>query len=279
MYTTQLVTHRVHGDVLLCPLLDAAGLLHGLLEHGLVCLLHSPDPEVHPRADFLHLDAGQLLAAALGADDIDADVDGGLGVALAGGVFGGDGDDVLQTLDVDLVRGLALEEVDEDALCEGVLVGGGALKGAAGEEDHGPHANGEFFGLELRDGAVAFVVEVQLQHVEHLVAESADKGQRVRALLLRAAKDEEAGVVFFGEELDGGGVLEGVDGVLLGELFGQRLAHGEEVVHGVLDDLGAVVAAEEEACLGVLDGLGLALLEGSLGAGVTGFSGGRGDLR
>lgn len=273
MYTTKLVTHRVHGNVLLCPLLDAAGLLHGLLEHGLVCLLHSSNPEVHPGADLLHLDAGKLLAAALGADDIDADVDRGLCVALAGGVLCGDGDDVLQAFDVDLVRGLALEEVEKEALCEGVLVGDGALKGASRKEDHGPHANGELLGLELRDGAVALVVEVQLQHVEHLVAKGADKRQRVRALLLRAAKDEEAGVVFFGEELDGGGVLEGVDGVLLGELLGEGLAHGEEVVHGVLDDLGAVVAAEEEACLWVLDGLGLALLEGSLGAGVTGFSG------
>lgn len=95
----------------------------------------------------------------------------------------------------------------------------------------------------------------------------------MRALLLCAAKDEETGVVLLGEELDGGGILKRVDGVLLGELLGQRLAHGEEVVHGILDDLGAVVAAEEEACLGVLDGLGLALLEGSLGAGITGFSG------
>jgi hypothetical protein len=64
-----------------------------------------------------------------------------------------------------------------------------------------------------------------------------------------------------------------VDGVLLGEFLGEGLAHGEEVVHGILDDLGAVVAAEEEACLGVLDGFGLALLEGSLGASVTRFSG------
>jgi hypothetical protein len=39
-----------------------------------------------------------------------------------------------------------------------------------------------------------------------------------------------------------------------------------------LDDLGAVVAAEEEACFGVLDGFGLALLEGSLGASVARFS-------
>lgn len=97
------------------------------------------------------------------------------------------------------------------------------------------------------------------------------------ALLLCATKDEKTGVVLLREELDGCGILKRVDGVLLGEFLGEGLAHGEEVVHGILDDLGAVVAAEEETCFRVLDGLGLALLEGSLGASVTRFS--EGGLR
>ena len=95
----------------------------------------------------------------------------------------------------------------------------------------------------------------------------------MRALLARAAEDEEAGVVLLGEELEGGRVLERVNGILLCELLGEGLAEGVELVEGVLDDLRAVRTAEEEACLGVLDGLWFALLERPLGAGIAGFSG------
>lgn len=64
----------------------------------------------------------------------------------------------------------------------------------------------------------------------------------------------------------------GLTVVLLGELFGERLAEGEEVGHGILDDLGACGTAEEEARLWVLDGLGGLLLEGALGASIPWFS-------
>lgn len=272
MDAAKLVTHRVGRDVLLGALLQTLGLLHRLLEHRFVRLTHATDAEVHAGPHLLHLDAGELLPAALGLDEVDAEVDRGLHVAVAGVLVGGDGDDVLQALDVDLVGGLALEEIQEHALCKRVLVGDGALKGGAGEEDHGPQADGAFLGLELGHGAEALGVEAELEHVEDLVAERADERQVVRALLLAAAEDEEAGVVLLGEELERGGVLERVDGVLLGELLGEGLAEGVELVEGVLDDLGAAGAAEEEACLGVLDSLGFALLERPLGAGITGFS-------
>jgi hypothetical protein len=55
-----------------------------------------------------------------------------------------------------------------------------------------------------------------------------------------------------------------VDGILLGELLGKRLAHLVKVVKSILDDLRACCSAEEKACLGVLGGLWLALLERSL---------------
>lgn len=84
------------------------------------------------------------------------------------------------------------------------------------------------------------------------------------ALLLAASKDEQRGVVLLREELERCGILKRVDGVLLGEFFGKRQAERVEVVEGILDDLGAGCAAEEEALLGVFDGFGLALLEGSL---------------
>lgn len=94
----------------------------------------------------------------------------------------------------------------------------------------------------------------------------------MRALLGGAPKDQKRSVVLFGEELERGGVLEGVDRVLFCEFLGQRLAQLEEVVQGVLDDLRASGTTEEKNGFGVLDGLRCALCEGALGAGITRFA-------
>lgn len=269
MHTAELVAHGIRGDVLPALLIVATRLPHGVLPRSLVRLLHTADAEVETWAHLLDLDPGQTLAAALGADQVGPEADGGLGVPPARLLLGGHGDDVLQALDVDLVQRLAPEEVEEEALGERVLVGDGALERRAGEQQHGPQPDGELLGPELRDGAEALGVKVQLQHVEDLGRKGADKGQRVRALLARAAKDEQAGVVLLREELERRRVLEGVDGVLLCELLGERLAHGVQLRQGVLHYLRAGGAAEEEARLGVLNGLGLALLERPLGPGIA----------
>lgn len=224
MHTTQLVTHGVSRNVLLGPVLEAAGLLHGGLEHVLLGLLHAAKTEVHPGTHLLDLDTGELLAAALGADEVDAQADGGLCVALPDVVLGGDGHNVLQALGVNLVRGIALEEVNEHALGERKLIRHGALKRRASKEHHRPQAHGKLLRLELRHGAERFGIEVQLQHVEDLVPKGADESDGMGPLLLAAAKDEEAGVVLVGEELERGRVLKGVDGVLLCEFLGERLA-------------------------------------------------------
>lgn len=264
VHAADLVTHRVGGDVLLGPLLEAAGLLDGLLEHRLVGLADAAEAEVHAGSNLLDLDAGQLLAASSCLDGVDAQVDRGLELVAAGVLLGADGHDVLEAFHVDLVRRLALEEVQEHALGESVLVGDGALENSSGEENHGLQTNGKLLGLELRNRSEALRVKSQLQHIQNLEAESSHKRQGVGALLLAASKDHQAGVVLLGEELEGRGIREGVDGVLLGELLGERLTHLVEVVQGILDNLRAGCAAEEEARLGVLDRFGLTLLERSL---------------
>ncbi len=76
-----------------------------------------------------------------------------------------------------------------------------------------------------------------------------------------------------GRTLERRGVLKGEDTVLLGEALDVGGAQGDEIVLGVLGDLGARGAAQEEGCLGVLDDLGLTVGEGALRAGVLGFSG------
>lgn len=193
----------------------------------------------------------------------------------SGGIlfFGGADDHVLQTLNVDLVgSALAAEEISQHAAGSGVLVLDGALPGGAGEDDHGPEADGGLLALELIEAAIALGVEVELEHVVGLVAKGTDQGEAVGALLAGAAKDEEGGVILFRKELEAGGVLEGVDGVLLGELLGQGLAQLEEIVQGILYDLRAARTPEEEDGLGVLDGEGGTLCQGTLRAGVTRFS-------
>lgn len=251
MDTSHLVTHAVGGDVLLGALLGAARLLHGLLKHRLVGLALASDAEVHAGADLVDLDAGRLLAAALRADGVAAQADGGLVVAV-GGLVGGDGDDPLQALDVDLVRLLAAEEVDEEGARVGVLVGDGAVPGGAGEVEHGLEADGHLLALELGERAEGLRVEVELEHVEHLVAEGADEGDGVGPLLGGVAEDDNGGVVLLGEELDRVGVVEGVDVVLLHEALREGLAELVELVEGILGDLRARRSAEEEGCLGIL---------------------------
>jgi hypothetical protein len=61
----------------------------------------------------------------------------------------------------------------------------------------------------------------------------------MRSLLLTASEDEERRIVLFREEFERRGVVEGMDGVLLGELFGERQAEGVQVIEGVLSDLRA----------------------------------------
>lgn len=220
-----------------------------------------------------HFHARQLLSTPLRLDQVHPQLYRRLR-ALLGALLGRQHHHILQALDINLVRGaLPTEEVRKHALCDRELILHGALPRGTGKDDHWPQANGGFLALELPQGAEALGLDAQLDHVQHLEAEGARKGQAVRALLGAAAKDEEGGVVLFGKELERRGVLEGVDGILLGELLGERLAQGEEVGEGILGDLRAGGAAEEEDGLWVLDGLWGALLEGALGAGVAGFSG------
>jgi hypothetical protein len=53
------------------------------------------------------------------------------------------------------------------------------------------------------------------------MAKCADASEGVWALLAGGAEDDEGGVVLLAEELEGGGILEWVDLVLLGELLGE----------------------------------------------------------
>lgn len=264
MHAANLVAHRISCDVLLGALLGAARLLQGLLEHRLIGLPDSADTEIHARTDLLNLDAGETLTGSLGADGIDTQVNGGLNIAFASAILCANGDDVLETFDVNLVAGLALEEIKEHALRKGEFVADRALKGSTSEQDHRPQANGEFLRFKLSNGTEALWVEVELKHVKNLVTKGANKSQGVRALLLAATKNEETGVVLFGEKLERGGIVKGMDGVLLGELLSERLAHLMKIIESILDYLRACCSAEEEAHLGILVCLWFALLEGSL---------------
>ena len=93
----------------------------------------------------------------------------------------------------------------------------------------------------------------------------------MRAFFGMGAEDEEGGVVFLGEEFKAAGVFEGVDGVFLGEADGEGAFERVEVGEEVVEQVGGAGAFEEEGRFGVFVGLGLALFEGALGAGVLGW--------
>jgi hypothetical protein len=98
------------------------------------------------------------------------------------------------------------------------------------------------------------------------------QGDRVRAFLGRRAEHQDRGIVLLAEELERRGVLEGVDLVLLGELLGQRDPELVEIGDGVLRDLRAGAATQEEGGLGILNGFRSFLVERSFGARVARFS-------
>jgi hypothetical protein len=266
-----LVTHGVGGDVLFGALLGALGLLHGVLEHVCVGELLAADGEVDAGTHLLDFDARQLLATALGLEQVEAHLD--LGVrAGVGGLLGADADQILQTLDIDLLGVLAAEQVDEKTLGKGVFCLVGVFEDGAVEGHERLQANAGLLVLELLQGAESVRVDVELEHVEELVVKGADEGEAVRALLGVQRQGEERGVVLQGEELERGGIVEGVDVVLLGEALDEGALESRQVGRGQLEDLRRLLARHEECRLGVLVLLGLAGLHGARGAGILGFA-------
>jgi hypothetical protein len=198
----RLVAHTVGIDVLLRPRLGALWLLERRLHHVCVGELFAAEAKVHPGAHFLDFDARQFLAGALGAQEVEAELYLWVG-EFVGGFLRGYADEVLEALDVDFGCVLALEEVDEEALCEGVFGLIGVLEDGAVEGHHGLETNGGLLVLELLERAEGVGVDVELEHVEDLVGEGARKGHAVRALLGVEGEHDEGGFVLEGEEFEG----------------------------------------------------------------------------
>lgn len=110
----------------------------------------------------------------------------------------------------------------------------GHIQSSTGKHHQRLGANGNLLGLELGDAAEGLRVEVELQHVEHLVVEGTGEGDGMGPLLAAGAEEDERRVVLLGEEGQGAGILEGMDGVLLVEALGVGLAQGVEILHGIL---------------------------------------------
>lgn len=108
------------------------------------------------------------------------------------------------------------------------------IQSSAGKHHQRLSTDGHLLGLELGDAAEGLGVEVELEHVEHLVVKGTAEGDVVRALLAAGTENDKRGIVLLGEEGQGAGVLEGVDVVLLVEALGVGLAQGVEILHGIL---------------------------------------------
>jgi len=137
---TGLVAHDVGIDVLLGPLLGPSWLLERLLEHIRVGEHFASETEVHARAHFLDFNARQFLAGSLGAEQIEAQLDFGVGKRVRG-LDGGHGDEILQAFDVDLGGVLALEEINQERLGQRVFGLGRVFENGAVEADEGLKAD------------------------------------------------------------------------------------------------------------------------------------------
>jgi len=81
----------------------------------------------------------------------------------------------------------------------------------------------------------------------------------MRPLLRMRPEEEQAGVVFVGEEFEGGCVFERVDIVLLVEANCEGAFEGVEVFHGELNEGRAFCVVEEEGGFGIFADLRVAL--------------------
>ncbi len=150
---------------------------------------------------------------------------------------GHDGYDILQALDIDTRRFFAPEEIQEQRLGKRVCIRRRTLKGRSGKEHKRLQADRDLLGLELRQGPERVRVEVELQHVEHLVVEGPDQGQAVWPFLAVHAEHEQARVVLLREELQARRILERVDRVRLGEFLGERSFERVQLRDGALHEL------------------------------------------
>jgi len=93
------------------------------------------------------------------------------------------------------------------------------------------------------------------------------------AFLAGGTEDQNRSVVLLGEEFERCGVFEWVDGILLSKFLSERDPQLVEVGEGVLNDLRAGCAAQEERGFGILCRLRSFFVLGSLAARIARFSG------
>jgi hypothetical protein len=182
MDLTGLVSHGIRVNVLLRAWLRALGLLECRFHHVRVGELFTTKTEIYPRPHLLDLNARELLARALGAQEVEAQLD--LGIRERVGRFlRGYTNEILQAFNVNLVRVLTFEEIDEQALRQGVFCLVGIFEDSTVECHKRLQADGRLFVLELLECAEGVRVDVELEHIEYLVGEGACEGHAVWALL------------------------------------------------------------------------------------------------
>jgi hypothetical protein len=91
---------------------------------------------------------------------------------------------------------LALEEIDEQALCQGVFCLVRVFENGAMEGDKGLQTDAGLLVLELLECAERVGVDVEFEHVEDFVGEGACEGEAVGALFRMEGQKKEGGVVF-----------------------------------------------------------------------------------
>ena len=162
--------------------LETLGFLHGILHHIVIGLLDSTDAEIDAWAHFLNLYSGKTLSGLLGRDHVRAQLDlrRGLSVFL---LSNRNVHHILQTLDINIIRILALEEIQQKTLGHGICVCDGRIESGAGEGNQWLQSHSSLCAFELRNRAEGVDIHVQFQHFQHFEVEESTQCDRMRAFL------------------------------------------------------------------------------------------------
>merc|ERR1712225_110090 len=172
MYPTHLVTHDICRDVLLWSLL--AGSAHS---------------KIHSRSHLLNLNSRQLLPTPLRPNQIDSQMHFRLDLLPIHSIPRTNADHILQSLYINLIRGLALEEIRKERLDQSILIRNRALKRRPTEQQHRLQSHRTLLVLKLRQRPERLSLQIQLQHIQNLVPKRPHKGNRMWTFLATRSKD------------------------------------------------------------------------------------------
>ena len=201
MNASNLITHDICANVLLRPFLTRLRPPQRFFQHTFISILHSTNPKVHPRTHLLNLYSWQFLSAPLRPNQVNSQMYNWFCLLSIHAIPRTNRYNILQTLNIDLVCWLSLEEVRKEALCESILIADRTLKRCSRKQQHRFQSNGALLVLKLAQRPKALRVQIQLQHIQHLMLKRPGHGDRMRAFLRCWSEEQDRSIILLAEEL------------------------------------------------------------------------------